>query len=86
MVQLWQQEGITKQTSLSIIEQIHTTVDLNDVTKFANFADRSERIDMKQSKTKLALRNKIKDRTAIAGVIGLGYVGLPLAVEYGNSG
>src|SRR4030066_2590002 len=86
MVQLWQQEGITKQTSLSIIEQIHTTVDLNDVTKFANFADRSERIDMKQSKAKAALRNKIKDRTAIAGVIGLGYVGLPLAVEYGNSG
>jgi len=41
---------------------------------------------MKQSKAQLTLRNKIKDRTAIAGVIGLGYVGLPLAVEYGNSG
>jgi len=27
---------------------------------------------------------RIKDRTATIGVIGLGYVGLPLAVEYGK--
>jgi UDP-N-acetyl-D-glucosamine dehydrogenase len=33
-----------------------------------------------------ALRAKIEDRTAQAGVIGLGYVGLPLAAELGRSG
>jgi UDP-N-acetyl-D-glucosamine dehydrogenase len=32
------------------------------------------------------LEQKIKKKTAIVGVIGLGYVGLPLAVELGNSG
>lgn len=32
------------------------------------------------------LRNRIEDRTAVAGVIGLGYVGLPLAVELARSG
>jgi hypothetical protein len=29
---------------------------------------------------------KIRTRTAKAGVIGLGYVGLPLAVEFANAG
>jgi UDP-N-acetyl-D-glucosamine dehydrogenase len=29
---------------------------------------------------------KIEDRTACIGVIGLGYVGLPLAVEFGHKG
>jgi len=33
-----------------------------------------------------ALLKKIKDRTAGVGIIGLGYVGLPLAVEYGEAG
>jgi UDP-N-acetyl-D-glucosamine dehydrogenase len=33
-----------------------------------------------------ALRAKIENRTALAGVIGLGYVGLPLAAELGRSG
>lgn len=32
------------------------------------------------------LRKKIRDKTAIIGVIGLGYVGLPLAVEKGKVG
>ena len=27
---------------------------------------------------------KIEDKTAILGVIGLGYVGLPLAIEFGK--
>ena len=35
---------------------------------------------------KMKLLDKIKDRTAKVGVIGLGYVGLPLAVEYGEGG
>ena len=35
---------------------------------------------------KQQLRSKIADRTAIVGVIGLGYVGLPLAVEQGKVG
>ena len=32
------------------------------------------------------LTNKIKNKTARVGVVGLGYVGLPLAVEYANEG
>jgi UDP-N-acetyl-D-glucosamine dehydrogenase len=34
----------------------------------------------------MALRERIQDRTAKVGVIGLGYVGLPLAVEFGRAG
>jgi UDP-N-acetyl-D-glucosamine dehydrogenase len=33
-----------------------------------------------------SLEKKIKDKTAVVGIVGLGYVGLPLAVELGNSG
>src|SRR5215212_3235377 len=33
-----------------------------------------------------ALREKIRDHSARVGIIGLGYVGLPLAVEYANAG
>lgn len=33
-----------------------------------------------------ALRKRIQDKSAAIGVIGLGYVGLPLAVEFGKSG
>ena len=32
------------------------------------------------------MRERIRSRTAKVGVIGLGYVGLPLAVEFGNAG
>jgi UDP-N-acetyl-D-mannosaminuronate dehydrogenase len=32
------------------------------------------------------LEQKIRDRTARAGIIGLGYVGLPLALEMGKAG
>ena len=32
------------------------------------------------------LLNKIENRTAIMGVIGLGYIGLPLAVEMAKAG
>ncbi len=32
------------------------------------------------------LESKIGDKTAVVGVIGLGYVGLPLAVEYAKAG
>lgn len=34
----------------------------------------------------MPLKDKIEERTAKIGVIGLGYVGLPLAVEFANSG
>lgn len=34
----------------------------------------------------LALKNKIIDKTAVIGVVGLGYVGLPLAVEKAKVG
>jgi len=33
-----------------------------------------------------ALLNKIEDKTAVVGVIGLGYVGLPLVLEFNASG
>ncbi len=36
--------------------------------------------------TAAALIDKIRDRTAHVGVVGLGYVGLPLAVEFGKAG
>jgi UDP-N-acetyl-D-glucosamine dehydrogenase len=32
------------------------------------------------------LERKIRDRSALVAVIGLGYVGLPLAIEYANAG
>src|SRR5690242_5404413 len=32
------------------------------------------------------LHNKIANRTARVGIVGLGYVGLPLAVEYAKAG
>lgn len=38
------------------------------------------------SSTKDALLKKIDDRTAVAAVIGLGYVGLPLAIELAEAG
>ncbi|NLM74871.1 MAG: UDP-N-acetyl-D-glucosamine dehydrogenase, partial [Clostridiaceae bacterium] len=34
----------------------------------------------------LELTNRLKARTAVLGVIGLGYVGLPLAVEKAKAG
>src|SRR3974377_493382 len=33
-----------------------------------------------------ALEEKIRARTARVGIVGLGYVGLPLAVEFANAG
>lgn len=41
---------------------------------------------MASSQTSVALSAKIKDRTARAGIIGLGYVGLPLAMAIARSG
>lgn len=41
---------------------------------------------IKDKKTKKDLLDKIKNKTAIVGVIGLGYVGLPLAVEKAKAG
>jgi len=36
--------------------------------------------------TKKALLQKLRDRSAVIGVIGLGYVGLPLALRYSDAG
>src|ERR1700727_437046 len=33
-----------------------------------------------------ALKEKIQNKTARVGIVGLGYVGLPLAVEFANAG
>ena len=32
------------------------------------------------------LQNKIKDKTAKIGIIGMGYVGIPLGLEFANKG
>ena len=34
----------------------------------------------------IALKNRLTDRTARVGIVGLGYVGLPLLVEFAQSG
>src|SRR5213080_4419764 len=36
--------------------------------------------------TAKVLQEKIRDRTARVGIVGLGYVGLPLAVEFAKAG
>jgi len=41
---------------------------------------------MVASSTKQQLLDRIQDRSAVVGVIGLGYVGLPLAVEFAKAG
>ena len=42
--------------------------------------------DRSRASTKTQLLRRIQDRTATVGVIGLGYVGLPLAVEFAKAG
>ena len=32
------------------------------------------------------LRNKIRDKEARIGIIGMGYVGIPLGLEFANNG
>src|SRR6188768_1114945 len=39
-----------------------------------------------EASIKAQLLGKIQDRSAVVGVIGLGYVGLPLAVEFAKAG
>ena len=36
--------------------------------------------------TAARLKEKIQNKTAKVGIVGLGYVGLPLAVEFGHAG
>ena len=36
------------------------------------------------SETKVELENLLEEKKAIIGIIGLGYVGLPLAVAFGK--
>jgi UDP-N-acetyl-D-glucosamine dehydrogenase len=43
-------------------------------------------VETVQSSVVTALERKIRERTARVGVIGLGYVGLPLAVEFAEAG
>ena len=46
----------------------------------------SERSMAADSSVKQRLLDRINDRSAVVGVIGLGYVGLPLAVEFAKAG
>ena len=41
---------------------------------------------MSREEVKNTLLQKIKDKTVVVAVIGLGYVGLPLAVEKAKAG
>ena len=36
--------------------------------------------------TSSGLEQKLKDKTAVVGIVGLGYVGLPLAVAFSQTG
>ncbi len=45
-----------------------------------------ERTDAQTSSAAAELRKKISNKTARVGVLGLGYVGLPLAVEFARAG
>lgn len=40
----------------------------------------------KEAKLKTELQAKLKDRTAVVGIVGLGYVGLPLALRFAEVG
>ena len=51
---------------------------MENITATAQQTDKSEAF--------IALSEKIKNKTARVGVVGLGYVGLPLAVEYAKEG
>jgi len=52
----------------------------------ASLAEEQEERSVSLSGPARALAKKIDDRTAVIGVVGLGYVGLPLAVEYAKEG
>ncbi|MEN6536145.1 MAG: NAD(P)-binding domain-containing protein, partial [Bryobacteraceae bacterium] len=45
-----------------------------------------DRTDMETASAAAQLEKKIKNRTAKVGIVGLGYVGLPLAVEFARAG
>lgn len=45
-----------------------------------------EQSSIKQEETYSSLMNKIMNKTAVIGIIGLGYVGLPLAMEKAKAG
>ena len=43
-------------------------------------------MDISQNNWSARLENRIKQRSANVGIAGLGYVGLPLAVEFAKAG
>src|SRR5690349_1420766 len=43
-------------------------------------------VDIAAITTSKVLQEKIRSRRARVGIVGLGYVGLPLAVEFGKAG
>ena len=45
-----------------------------------------KKLRAKKDGSKIMLRQKITDKTAKFGVVGMGYVGLPLGVEFAESG
>jgi UDP-N-acetyl-D-glucosamine dehydrogenase len=51
-----------------------------------NVADFRNAQELKPTPSKQRLKSRILNRTAKVGVLGLGYVGLPLAVEFGKAG
>src|ERR1700687_4858451 len=43
-------------------------------------------LNLKTQTTQTALEEKLRQKTAKVGIVGLGYVGLPLAVEFAKAG
>ena len=61
---------------------IYKNINLNILGIYDNDKD----IDSDQGKTHQNLMKMIKEKTAVVGIIGLGYVGLPLAIHFGKNG
>ncbi len=53
---------------------------------FSLISETVEQASERPSSAAVGLREKITNRTARVGVLGLGYVGLPLAVEFASAG
>jgi len=62
------------------------TIHDGDGRRHPNRAVRGDRADRAAAGSAAALLEKIRERTALVGVIGLGYVGLPLVREFAASG
>jgi UDP-N-acetyl-D-glucosamine dehydrogenase len=59
---------------------------LIDVCNFFAGLRKRRKLSIKNQKSKMSIQEKIKNNREIIGIIGLGYVGLPLAVAFAEAG